>query len=62
MKDPNCISDMCRRDDLYVTAKWNNFEIEFSTQVKVTDVKRSLYGIVLNLAQGTVSQSFVDIT
>jgi len=62
MKDPTCISDMCRRDDLYVTAKWNNFEIQFSTQVKVTDVKRLLYSIVLNLAQGTVSQSFVDIT
>ena len=62
MKDPNCISDMCRCDDLYVTAKWNNFEIQFSTQVKVTDVKRSLYSIVLNLAQGIVSQSFVDIT
>jgi len=39
MKEPNCISDMCRRDDLYVTAKWNNFEIQFSPQVKVTDVK-----------------------
>jgi len=62
MKEPNCISDMCRRDDLYVTAKWNNFEIQFSPQVKVTDVKRSFYSIVLYLAQGTVSQSFVDIT
>lgn len=44
------------------TAKRNHFEFQFSPQVKVTDVKRSFYSVVLNLAQGTVSQSFVDIT
>jgi hypothetical protein len=47
MKDPNCISDMRRRDYLYVTAKRNNFEIQFSPEGKVTDVKRTFYSIVL---------------
>jgi hypothetical protein len=61
MKEPT-VFPICAGGKTYVTAKWNNFEIQFSPQVKVTDVKPSFYSIVLNLAQGTFSKSFVDIS